>query len=386
VILLVTTVVRKSLRGEPSGHVRTVELDRGEVTGISPIPPPDLLDYELNERGGMRGAKGIAIAGERIFIANHSVIYGYDKSWNLIAVLTHPMCASIHDILYRDESLWVSSARNDLILQFNLKGDLLGYFNYHEEDLILSELNMNSSLLLDREAILKGKMDFRDPRTIPRNVYDRSHVNSLCFLPNGDMLVSLGRLTSRKISFLLGVKRYLKKMGLWQLFVRANTFLEHRFHMKKKDRFTDLVVVQPTYRFAILRVPVNGKASVCFQAEKTTAPNHSLLALPDGTVLFDDTTQGEIVRFDPEKKCVLSRIPIDNKFLRGIFRIAENQIVVGSQGVLYVVDFVEGRVLREIKISDDLRESIFAIAVLPPETCPLPVQLSVHQKVPSNTS
>lgn len=374
-ILLVTTVVRRSLRGEPSGNVHTVDMASGEVTDTCLIPMPDFLDYELNERGGMRGAKGIAIVGERIFIANHSVIYGYDKSWRLTAVITHPKCASIHDILYRDESLWVSSARNDLILRFNLKGDLLGYFNYHEEDHILSELNMNIPPLLGREEILKGEIDFRDPRTIPRNLYDRSHVNSLCFLPDGDMLVSLGRLTSRKTSFLLGVKRYFKKMGLWQLFIRANMFLEHWFHMKKKDRFTDLVVVQPTYRFAILRVPANGTASVCFRAEKTTAPNHSLLALPDGTVLFDDTTNGEIVRIDPKNKSALSRIPVDNTFLRGICQIAENQIVVGSQGVLYLVNFVEERILRKIKLSDDPREAIFAIAVLPPETSPLPERL-----------
>ena len=97
--LILTSTVRRSQRGEPSGFIHTVDLEQNRVTGSCPSPEPDLLIYEHNERGGMRGGKGIAVVGDCIYVANSSVIRAYNTKWELIENISHPSCAGIHDIL-----------------------------------------------------------------------------------------------------------------------------------------------------------------------------------------------------------------------------------------------------------------------------------------------
>ena len=97
--LILTSTVRRSQRGEPSGFIHTVDLEQNRVTRSCPSPEPDLLIYEHNERGGMRGGKGIAVVGDCIYVANSSVIRAYNTKWELIENISHPSCAGIHDIL-----------------------------------------------------------------------------------------------------------------------------------------------------------------------------------------------------------------------------------------------------------------------------------------------
>src|SRR5262245_40188631 len=109
---LVTSTHRHCGPREPSGFVYTLDLDRRQVTGSCPMIEPPHRGSDPNPRGGMRGAKGIAVLDDEVFLANASVIYRFDTSWNITACITHPSCGSIHDIAWHDGGLWVTSCCN----------------------------------------------------------------------------------------------------------------------------------------------------------------------------------------------------------------------------------------------------------------------------------
>src|SRR4051812_49162541 len=95
---LVTATCRNSGPSEPSGYLFTIDLAGRRVTGRCPVIEPPHREADPNPRGGMRGAKGIAVAGEdRVFVANASVIHGFDPSWEVVSAVSHPSCGSLHD-------------------------------------------------------------------------------------------------------------------------------------------------------------------------------------------------------------------------------------------------------------------------------------------------
>ncbi|MCJ7661096.1 MAG: hypothetical protein MUO67_18260, partial [Anaerolineales bacterium] len=114
--LLVSTVRRHTSATDPSGYLYVVDLDRKRAIQRSTIIEPPYHEFDTNLRGGMRGCKGIAIREDQVVISNYSVIFRYDPEWNLLGTFTHPSCAGVHDIMFQGETLWVTSARTDILM------------------------------------------------------------------------------------------------------------------------------------------------------------------------------------------------------------------------------------------------------------------------------
>src|SRR5262245_34773275 len=127
--ILVTTTHRHCRPGEPSGFVYTVDAEAWRLSGSCPVIEPPHLQADPNPRGGMRGAKGIAVVGDTLFLANASVVYRFDSSWNVLSTISHPSCAYIHDIVWHDDSLWVASCCNDLVFRFDGGGRIRHFWN-----------------------------------------------------------------------------------------------------------------------------------------------------------------------------------------------------------------------------------------------------------------
>ena len=125
--LIVSTVRRHTPSNEPSGYIYAVDWDARQILRRCSIVEPAYREVDDNPRGGMRGSKGIAARPDQIALANYSMIFRYDPQWNLLGVITHPSCAGIHDILYDGITLWAASARTDMLVQFDLQGNLLQY-------------------------------------------------------------------------------------------------------------------------------------------------------------------------------------------------------------------------------------------------------------------
>ena len=357
--LLVSTIVRSAGLNELSGHLFMVDDDTRRVASRCPAPEPALREFDANPRGGMRGAKGIAVVDDRIFIANFSAIYEYDPHWRLRQVISHPSCAGIHDIYHRDSRLYVTSTRNDIIFEFDLEGGIHDVFNVHADPGLLAGIGWRIKNHLRRDTVLGGKIDFRDPRTHCVERFDRTHLNSVCFLPDGDMLVSLGHLMPSSLEMLSPAV------------IGANQWLREALPFEKQAN-TELIVSPTLGKSAVVRVHSNGDARVLLLLSQATVPKHNVMCMPGGDVIHLDTSNGEIIRFDPASGEIESRIKVADNFLRGVHPISAREVLVGSQTVLYAVDLHSGETAWHIELCDDPRVSVYAIAGLPPRTQPLP--------------
>src|SRR5262245_29866058 len=178
---LVTTTHRHCRIGEPSGFIYTVDLETGRVTGRCPVIEPPHLDVDPNPRGGMRGAKGIAVLDDQVFIANASAVYRFDPAWNLLGIITHPSCATLHDVVFRDNRLWVTSCSNDLVFEFDLEGRVCRHYYARTFGEARKALNWTPPVLLTAADVVGGTTDFRDPRTHRHETYNGAHINSIGF-------------------------------------------------------------------------------------------------------------------------------------------------------------------------------------------------------------
>jgi hypothetical protein len=313
----------------------------------------------------MRGCKGIAIREDQVVISNYSVIFRYDPEWNLLGTFTHPSCAGIHDIMFQGETLWVTSARTDILMQFCLSGELLQHYYLREPSPVLEELKWKPTLLLRSDQIREGSINFLDPRTYDFGEYDRAHVNSICILPDGDLLVSLGLIVGTDFETLLRIKDQLIELGIWSQLMVVNRRIRSTLGMRK-DTQTDLVVLPIKGKSAIIRITRDDNISLCLVVPKATVPSHSLLLLPNNTAIYLNTTEGTVINFDPETCQVISTTRVGKGFLRGATLLNNQTLLLGDKQDLIKYDIRVNQVIERIRITADLKETVYDIKVLPP--------------------
>ena len=376
--LIVSTVRRHTPSDEPSGYIHAVDLEKSQVVQRSNIIEPAYREVDDNPRGGMRGSKGITLREGQIALSNFSMVFRYDPQWNLLGVISHPSCAGIHDILFDENSLWVTSARTDTLMHFDLDGNLMDQVYIRGDRSILKSLDWRVPVLLNDDDIRSGRIDFRDPRSHEKESYDRAHLNSICVLPDGDVLVSLGFVFGMEFANLLRLKIFLVKMGIWSPLMAINNQL--RNWVGKKDKNTDktLIVHPAQAKSAIVRISSNGNHEICFSLPGMTAPSHSLLSMSDGTAVYLNTTDGSLVHFNTGSGDILSSTKITDGFLRGVTKLSEETLIVGSKGELMVFDLPNRRVEKRIRISDDSHEAVYDVKVLPPEYLLPPLDFQQH--------
>jgi hypothetical protein len=131
-------------------------------------------------------------------------------------------------------------------------------------------------------------------------------------------------------------------------------------------------------RSAVVRLGTDGTVSPSLRLAETSVPNHSLVAMPDGSALYADTNHGDILRFDPASGLVTGQIHVADDFLRGLALVSEQTVVAGSQHTLHEVNLASGEVRRAVQLCDDPRVSIYDIHALPGTVDALPAGLPVQ--------
>jgi hypothetical protein len=374
---LITTIRRHTPYTEPSGYIYVVDPKRQVVLQRSYMIEPAYREVDTNPRGGMRGSRGVSIEGDHIAIANASVIHLYNPQWNLQGIISHPSAAAIHDIHFNGGTLWATAARNDLLMQFDLSGKLLKHFYLRKPSPATHALNWRPRILLTPESVRQGAIEFRDPRTHDEETYDHAHTNSLCFLPNGDMLVSLGLVLNTSFSTLLRIKARLVRAGVWPRLLAANRQIRSALRMKKNVH-SDLVLQPARARSAVLRLAPDGAHHLVLALNGATVPSHSLLALPDETVIYLNTTAGTVVHFSPETSQVLSETKITEGFLRGVTPLSGGKFLMGSRNEIITFDLNGLKVMDVFKFSEDKNESIYDIKGLPDHYAAPPESFEDH--------
>lgn len=375
--LLITTVCRNTPHTQPSGYIYLIDLENQRVLQRSVLIEPPYRALETNPRGGMRGGKGISIRPDRLAIANSAAVFHYDPAWNLLGVFSHPSCSAIHDIAFQGDTLWVTSARTDLLFQFDLTGALLNHYNLRQPSPALDRLGWKPPQLLSREQILQGKIDFRNPKTHDELTFDRAHVNSVCFLSSDQVLVSLGQIVNADLAITLRLKVLLMRLGLWPGILSANRRLSS-FLKLKKDLHSDLVVRPAKARSAVVRISPDGAHQLCLEITEVNTPSHSLLVLPDDSALYLNTHLGHVVHFDPQNGQIRSSTKVTDGFLRGLAALPDRTYVMGSKGELIIFDLNACQVINSFKFTADPKESVYDAKVLPPHYALPPASFEEH--------
>ena len=385
--LLISSIVRGSRPDESSGWIHAVETETKTCLRSYPLQESSFLKRNINPRGGLRGARGIAASENRIFITNDTDILIYDPSWTFTNVISHPCCADIHDIYFDDTYLWVTSTANGLIFQFLPDGTLIDTINYRNFTNILQQLNQRVSKKeqMSKEEVHNGFLEFRDPGNYNIDIFDKIHLNSICKLSDGSLLFLAGQCMPWRLAMLWRIKHCLKRLGLYAWIIKINQMLIRGLGLKKQQN-SDLAVSLPAGISACIRLINEGNASVSLITPKATVPNHSLNLRHDGTAILADTNTGELIIFDPESSVELQRIHVADGFLRGIEILSPGLAAVGCQNFLYFVDLNRAVVTDKLQIAEDSRVAIYDIKRIPDTFAPFPDSWPYAAQIKTNTN
>lgn len=383
--VIVSTASRHKSPDQASGHYYVVDTDTFQIIQCSEIIEPPHREYDTNPRGGVRGGKGIFIRDDIVVLSNSSAVYIYNHDWIPKSIISHPSLGGIHDLCVIGEQVWITSSRNDLLFCFDFQGNILDYFDFRKMPDVFQDIKWKPNPFLSETHIYGGKTDFRDPRTHDPNVSDAAHINGVDQLPGGDLLVSLGLLIDTKFSRLLLIKKWMVEKGIWKKWLAVNRLISRAFSMKKKMH-SDMVIQPARAYSAVVRISENRQVTPCLSFYGPTVPSHSVRALQDGTAVYLNTTNGEIIHFSPDTGVIISKETLGKKFLRGVRQMKNGKLLVGDHQMLYCYDHLQNEIINTMQISNDPDEAIYDIYLIPDDLALPPISFPEHHEKFADTT
>jgi len=383
--VIVSTASRHKSPDQASGHYYVIDIDTFQIIRCSEIIEPPHREYDTNPRGGVRGGKGIFIREDIVVLSNSSAVYIYNHDWILLSIISHPSLGGIHDLCVVGDQVWITSSRNDLLFCFDFQGNILDYYDFRKMPEVLHDIKWKPKPYLSDKQILSGQIDFRDPRTHDPNVSDAAHINGVDILPGGDLLVSLGLLIDTNFSRLLLLKKWMVEKGIWKKWLALNRVISRVFSMKKKMH-SDMVIQPARAYSAVVRITENRQVKPCLSFYGPTVPSHSVRVLQDGTAVYLNTTNGEIIHFSPDTGVVISKEVLGIKFLRGVRQMKNGNLLVGDHQMLYCYDHLHNKIIDTMQISNDPDEAIYDIYLMPDDLALPPISFPEHHKKFADTT
>lgn len=340
--LAATTVIRHSVIGqEATGQLLVIDWDRGEIEKAMPVPLPKHPSSNANPRGGLRGGRGIKFWKDHCYVANYDTIYVYDRDWTQIGEISHPLATDIHEIDIGTEGLWLSCSRYDLILQLSFKGDLLAHWHISNATDLMRQLKINV-------PPLDLNHDYR--RNSPSGL-DRTHLNCVQSQPDGSLIVHLGLVHPEGV-----LHRVLRRL------LPACGFEAHRMGRLQRTLYE---YAQGSSSFVVRLYGPNLSQVDILARFPALRPNHNGQILEDGRVVVASERK-ELVVNEAGTGRTLCRVALPAKWVRGLVQIGPERLLVGiAPCAVLEVDLVEGRVLRQLAISDHPLEALHGLAVFP---------------------
>ncbi len=129
--LVTSSVVRGSQQGESHGGVYLVDLERQSVKQTIDW---NTADIDWQGRGWDRGLRGIAFAGDKVYIAASDELFAYTPDFQLIDSWRNPYLKHCHEIAVYERSLFLTSTGYDSILAFDLDKRQFAWAMYIESN------------------------------------------------------------------------------------------------------------------------------------------------------------------------------------------------------------------------------------------------------------
>lgn len=340
--LVATTVIRHSAVGQEStGQLLMIDWHRREIEQSIPVPHPMHPSSNDNPRGGLRGGRGVKFWQDLCYVANYDTVFTYDRDWTQIAEISHPLATDIHEIDIDSEGLWLSCSRYDLIIKLSFSGELLAHWHISDAPKLMRRLKI-SATPLDLER------DYR--KHLPSGL-DRTHLNCVQCQPDGSLIVHLGEVHPEDLLH-RALRRLLPPPG----------FDAHRMGRLRRTFY------EWAHGSASYVVRLSGPQLSQFDIlarHPALRPNHNGQLLDDGRVAVASERKALVVSESGTGR-TLHQIPLPAKWVRGLTQIGPDRLLVGIApcGVLEV-DLAEGRILRELVLSDHPHEALHGLTVVP---------------------
>ncbi|MFL5820377.1 MAG: hypothetical protein ACJ76S_06810 [Solirubrobacteraceae bacterium] len=360
---VVTTVVRGATLREPSGWLRVVDLAERRVEASAPVPDSPLRRRDPNPRGGLRGATGLSAHDGRLVVAGTDALFVLDHGWALVDRLTHPWLGGVHGILAEPDAIWATSTSADLLLALGWRGEVLDSWCWRADTALRQELGFDDLRDFDPDR------DYRDPLTTGGS-FNVAHVNAVARAPEG-LVVSLGRLLARRAlrrQRMEGIVVHLAELtSPSRSALRAvRRRREGRYPGRRRGERP-----RPESQHAVVTLEKANRgwsSRVVMRTTDTAVPNHDALIEGD-RLLYTDSNMNRLVAIDRHTGSEIAAVgvPGSPSFARGVVQLAGESFLVGSQlpAAIYRVDMAAGLVIDAILLSDDPRETVFAIALVP---------------------
>ncbi len=362
--LLISTIIRKSPPDQPSGCLYTFDLNSEKCVQQSKIIEPPHREKDTNLRGGIRGLRGIAVREDQVILANATEIFRYDPNWQLLGRFSHPSCGSIHDIAIHHETIWVTSSRNDLLMQFDMSGSLKSYHDLRHHSNLFSEVSWKSVPFLSEEQIRSGAVDFRNPASHNHHASDSVHLNGIDVTSDGHLIISCGMLLNNRISSWLRLKNWMHNHAMWQVILDLNHWL--KIISKKDTTSANKLIFHPaSAECAVVEIDQNKNFLLRFHFKEITVPAHSIRILEDGSAVYLNTEKGEILHLDLKSNKIISSTCIGKGFLRGVRQLSDGSLILGDKQTLIRFDVVDRKIISQFIISENSNEAVYDINLLP---------------------
>ncbi len=351
---IVTTVVRHADSRHASGFLRLVDLETGRIRWRRGMPESAYRRYDSNPRGGLRGARGVSIHGDRLVVATSEQLLVFDRSWSLVGEITQPWFGGIHDILAEADGIWVTCTSADLLVKVSWSGEILADWEWRRDATLRQAIGLRSVPPVDR------RLDYRDPETMRTDVRNTVHLNGVARCPQG-LLLSFGRVLSPR-AYRAARRRSTAGKLASALGLAART---------SRPRSLDAPSRVAGSSALIVLLEESGSTRILRRSEGTSVPMHNVAWVND-KLIFNDSNRGALIATaggDTADRSV--PIPGSPSFARGLAHCCDEVFLVGSQAplALYRVDLATSTITATIPLHGQKHESVYAICLLPPSFC-----------------
>jgi hypothetical protein len=128
--LITSSVVRGSQQGESHGGVYLVDLEARQVEQVLDW---NTMDIDWQGRGADRGLRGIAFAGDTVFIAASDELMAFDRQFRPVGTWRNPYLKHCHEISVHEGQVFLTSTAYDCILAFDISRELFHWALYIED-------------------------------------------------------------------------------------------------------------------------------------------------------------------------------------------------------------------------------------------------------------
>lgn len=170
------TVIRAAPVREGGSIVRLDWNSKTVLREVPIVPEDPALDHDPNERGNVRGCRGIQVSGPEVIAADYHTLHFFDRELNPMRRMSHGLMVGLHEIQAIDQSVWVTSTTLDSALKYRLDSGVLedGYWP-REMPAFQAELGVEPLPVdkdADNRAAFLANESFRGPSHL--------HLNAVC--------------------------------------------------------------------------------------------------------------------------------------------------------------------------------------------------------------